>query len=114
MKTQAKTAVEYWLSACNQHRHETAGFSVVLHNLTPDDLMGMKQVTDWFLDFAPHMFRVLTPKEHPGLRSRIAYLTELKRLQDGVAEGYTTAQMRAISETLKETAQWVAQHNTSK
>lgn len=81
MKEQIKNAVEYWLSSLGQHRHETRNMSLTLATLCPEDLRALKTPTDWFLDFAPFMFRVVAPKHHAELRTTIAYLSELKYRQ---------------------------------
>lgn len=74
-------SVKYWLSVCRQFEHETNGFSLVLHNLTDDELTNLKPVAGWFLDFAPFMFKLVHRKEHARLRTVIAYLTALQGFQ---------------------------------
>lgn len=105
-----RKSVEHWLSACNQHSHETQGFSVALHELIDSELTGTKPVTAWFLDFAPFMFGVVSAKEHSVLRVRIAYLTELRRLQTGAWERL----QGDIQQRLEKTKQWVRQNNIQK
>ena len=76
-----KTAIEHWLSVCRQHEYETAGFTLTLHELTDSDLVNLKQVAHWFLDFAPFMFKVIAQKEHARLRTIVTYLTTLQGFQ---------------------------------
>ena len=110
MKEQVKSAVAYWLSAMNQHRHETNEFSVVVGQLTDDELTRLKIPSDWFIDFAPFMFRAVAPKHHPELRSAIAYLAELKyRQQEAWQRDFEKSKTRG-----ERIAAWIEKHGTRK
>lgn len=110
MKDTYKTAVEYWLSCANQHEYETNGFTVVIGELTDEQLMCCKMPTDWFLDFAPVMFRVVAPKDHAALRSTIAYLTELRcRQLQALAED-----INKMENQRQRIQKWIKEHGTVK
>lgn len=110
MKQQIKGTVAYWLSSLGQHRHETNGFSLVIGTLHADDLRTLKIPSDWFLDFAPFMFRVIAPKHHAELRGTIAYLTELRCRQ---AEAWEAEHARTANIDTR-VKNWIKQHGTSK
>lgn len=81
MKKKFIESVEVWSSMKRQFEYETNGFSLDLLSLNPEEIRTLKIVPDWFLDFAPAMFRVYLPKHHTALRKMIAYLYELQALQ---------------------------------
>ncbi|MFZ1736020.1 MAG: hypothetical protein WAU31_03740 [Candidatus Moraniibacteriota bacterium] len=110
MKEQIKDAVEYWLSSLGQHRHETRNMSLTLGTLHDDDLETLKMPTDWFLDFAPFMFRVIAPKHHAELRTTISYLTELRCRQTD-AWAHEHARTAGIDARVKN---WIKQNGTAK
>lgn len=76
------STVKMWFLSLNQYRHETSGFKTELSALSDQDLFpGIKFVSGWMLDFAPHIFNVTKPKYHPELRRAIAYLADLQERQ---------------------------------
>lgn len=79
--------VRMWLGRMGQLQHETAGFSLPLHELSNDDLTRLSQVTDAFLEWSVWILRhIIHPAQRPQLRSAIAYLNELKERQEAAAE----------------------------
>ena len=73
--------VDFWISIMRQHEQETVGFSADLSAMQPDELQNLKTVNRETLEFAPGMFRLIAPKDHPKLRRAIAYLTDLQHRQ---------------------------------
>ncbi len=73
--------VDSWLSVMRQHEVETNGFSADLATMAAHDLRNLKAVTRQTIDFAPAMFPLVAPKDHPKLRRAIAYLTDLRERQ---------------------------------
>lgn len=114
MKEKVKAAVEYWLSACRQHEHETEGFTACIHDLTDDELMRHKMVTGWFIDFAPFMFKVIHPKETARLRCAVAYLNELRNRQEETIRKYYDKQNARFTLETNRVASWVQKHITNK
>lgn len=110
MKQNLKAAVTYWLSSLGQHRHETDDFSLVIGTLPEDEVMNLKIPSDWFLDFAPFMFKVIAPKHHAELRGTIAYLTELRCKQ---ADAWAAEHQRTANIDARVT-NWIKQHGTRK
>lgn len=98
MNERLQTAVEYWMSAKRQFEYETKGLTLVLHELSDEELTGIKAVSPWFLDFAPFMFNVYQKRFHPKLRTTIAYLTALQALQSGAWQRKANEWERETSE----------------
>ncbi len=73
--------IAIWLSVFKELEHETSGGTVEPHKLTDSELNNIKPVPTWWLDFAPQMFRVVSPKEHLKLRDAIAYYSTLQGYQ---------------------------------
>jgi len=82
MKNATVKDVHLWLSIMRQHEHETEGFSADLSAMQPDELQNLKPVARQTIEFAPGMFRLIAPKDHPKLRRAIAYLTDLMHRQN--------------------------------
>lgn len=114
MKENLKQAVQYWLSACRQHEYETEGFTVCIHDLTDADLVRMKMVTGWFLDFAPFMFRIIHPKETGRLRGALAYLNELRNRQEETIRRHYENQSQRFTLETNRVATWVQKHITNR
>jgi len=96
--------VDFWISIMRQHEQETVGFSADLSAMQPDELQNLKTVNRETLEFAPGMFRLIAPKDHPKLRRAIAYLTDLhERQQTALANQAQAwnAERRAIAEQIK-------------
>lgn len=114
MKENVKQAVEYWLSTCRQHEYETEGFATCIHDLTDAELMRMKIVTGWFMDFAPLMFRIIHPKETGRLRGVLAYLNELRNRQDETIRKYYEKQNQRFTLETNRANAWVQKHTTNR
>ena len=108
MNDKIQTAVKHWQSVCRQFEYETGGFTRCLHEMTADELTGIKPVSLWFLDFAPFMFKITPPKEHARLRTMIAYLTALQGFQALAWE----AKQTEFETKLENVKKWVRSNQT--
>ena len=81
MTPQQKESVQVWDRESARLIEATYNMKLDLESLTDAQLIDMPFVTADFIGFAPFMFNVLHPKEHPRLRKLIAYMDHLRNLQ---------------------------------
>lgn len=80
-KTNFHLSAEIWLSWEGRTRYETSNYTLRLSGLTEEELLNLAPIPADMIVFAPQMFHVVAPRQHPKLKATIAYLTELHERQ---------------------------------